>query len=70
MAEKGTNIQIFLGYLITITTHKFAITATILIINIFLICRAQFMEISCQEYASEKRFGITAIVDGIKRLET
>jgi len=36
MAEKGTYIQTLLGYLFTVTTYKFEITATILITNILL----------------------------------
>jgi len=44
MAGKCT----LLGYLFTVTTYKFQITATILITNILLIWRVQFMEIGCQ----------------------
>jgi hypothetical protein len=36
-----------LGYLFTVTIYKFKITATILITNILLIWRVQFMEIEC-----------------------
>jgi hypothetical protein len=44
MAGKGT----LLGYLFTVTTHKFEITATILVTNISGILRVQSMEIGCQ----------------------
>jgi len=37
-----------LGYLFTITTYKFEITATISITNILLISKVQFREIGCQ----------------------
>jgi hypothetical protein len=37
-----------LGYLFTVTTYKFELTATKWITNILLIQRVQFMEIGCQ----------------------
>jgi hypothetical protein len=46
-----------LGYLFNVTTYKFEITATILIIHILLIWRAQFIEIGCQEVSSRKKDG-------------
>jgi hypothetical protein len=36
------------GYLFTVTTYKFEITATKLIINILIILWVKFMEIGCQ----------------------
>jgi hypothetical protein len=57
MVEKGTLLE----YLFTVTTHKFEITATILITNILLIWRVEFMEIGCKGYASEKRLGTAAL---------
>ena len=53
MAEKGT----ILGYTFTVTTHKFEITATILITNISLIRTAQLMEIGCQGVRKWKNIG-------------
>ena len=40
-----------------VTTYKFEITATILITNILLIWRVQFMEIGCQGVGKWKKFG-------------
>jgi hypothetical protein len=47
-----------LGYLFTVPTYKYEITATILITNILLIWRVQFMQ-SAKGYASDKRLVTT-----------
>jgi hypothetical protein len=58
------------GYLLTVTTYKIEITANILITNILLIRRLQFMEIGCAKgYASDKRLGTTALDDGRSRFK-
>jgi len=50
MAEKGT-------YVNSVRQDKFEITATILITNILLICRVQYMEIGSQAVRKWKKFG-------------
>jgi hypothetical protein len=44
MTGKGT----ILGYIFTVTTHKFEITTIILTTNIFLMWRVQLKETGCQ----------------------
>jgi hypothetical protein len=46
-----------LEYLFTVTTYKFEITATILITNILLIWRVQFMETGCKGESKRKQAG-------------
>jgi len=55
MAGKGT----ILGYIFSVTTHKFEITATILITDNLLMWRVQLMGTGCQGIRSEKRLGTT-----------
>lgn len=68
MAEKGS----VLGHLFTVTTHNFEITATILITNILLVRRVQFMELGCQVweplFCSDTNRGSAATLTGYVNL--
>jgi hypothetical protein len=56
-----TYIHTLLGYLFTITTYKFEITATILITNICKYARYNLWKFAAKEYAGEERLGTAAL---------